>query len=238
MERHGSIQTASLSQIFRNKIPVHDKGLKKSLESQGFCANFLYPIKFKELLEDAEQKTMVKLTSVKVNLKLPYIGGVEGNWAPDEDEKKASWEMYVELVTRISVVELKPDEGMLREALNSLYSLFETTRKILRKYGPTVAQPKGKDNLSFGYIAVVILNVVLRPNLAKWHPLLLNYENQRTDSLPPLDYEKRWEKHEELRQVLNEIRSVLIKYSNLLAEVAEVPSLIFERKDQEKDAKS
>jgi hypothetical protein len=60
--------------------------------------------------------------------------------------------MYVELITRISVVELKPGEGLLREALSSLYTLFDTTRMILRKYGPSVAQPKGKDKLSFGYL--------------------------------------------------------------------------------------
>ena len=110
---------------------------------------------------------MPKLTSVKVNLKLPFIGGVEGTWEPDESEQKAAWEMYVELITRISVSELKPDEGLLREALSSLYTLFDTTRKILREYDPSIARPKGKDKLSFGYLAVAILNVVLRPVLAK-----------------------------------------------------------------------
>ena len=120
-----------------------------------------------------KRKTTGKLTNVKVSLKLPYIAGIEGTWEPDEREQNASWEMYVELVTRISVAELKSDEGLLREALSSLYTLFNTTRDILRKYGPSVAQPKGKDNLSFGYLAVTVLNVVLRPVLAKWHPLLL-----------------------------------------------------------------
>ena len=49
---------------------------------------------------------MVKFTGVKVSLNLPYIGGVEGTWKPDESERNAAWEMYVELITRISVVEL------------------------------------------------------------------------------------------------------------------------------------
>jgi len=59
--------------------------------------------------------------------------------------------MYVELVTRISVAELRHGEGLLHEALSSLYSLFDTTREILREYGPSIARPKGKDNISFGY---------------------------------------------------------------------------------------
>ncbi len=172
---------------------------------------------------------MPKLTSVKVSLTLPYIGGVEGTWEPDETERNAAWEMYVELITRISVAELKPDEGLLREALSSLYTLFDTTRKILRKCGPSVAQPKGEDGISFGYLAVAILNTVLRPVLAKWHPLLLDYESTKDSTISPLEHERQWEKHEELRQVLNEVRGVLIEYAELLAQVAGVPSLIVKR---------
>lgn len=171
---------------------------------------------------------MPKLTSIKVSLKLPYLGGIEGTWEPDETEQRASWEMYVELITRISVVELRPGEGLLREALSSLYTLFETTRKILREYGPSVARPKGNSDLSFGYLAVAILNTVLRPVLAKWHPLLLNYESTRPNSVSQVEYEQQWEDNEQLRQRLNEVRDVLLEYANLLAEVAKVPSLIIQ----------
>ena len=174
---------------------------------------------------------MAKLTSVKVSLKLPYIGGVEGVWKPDESERDAAWEMYVELITRISVAELKPGEGLLREALSSLYTLFDTTRIILRKYGPSVAQPKGKDKLSFGYLAVAILNAVLRPVLAKWHPLLLDYESTKESSVSPLKHERQWDKNEDLRGVLNDVRGVLIEYANLLAQVIDIPSLIIQRTD-------
>jgi hypothetical protein len=67
---------------------------------------------------------------------------------------------------RVAVVELRPDEGLLREALTSLYSLFATTRAILREHRPVVAQAK----YSFGLLAVLILNKVLRPILAKCTP--------------------------------------------------------------------
>jgi hypothetical protein len=172
---------------------------------------------------------MPKLKSVSVKLELPYIGGIVGTWEPDESERKAAWEMYVELITRVSVVELQPGEGLLREALSSLYTLFGTTRSILRDYGPSVAQPKGEDNLSFGYLAVTILNVALRPVTAKWHPLLLDYENSRDSSVSPLEHEQRWDKYEALRDELNKVRVVLTQYANLLAEVADVPPLIVER---------
>lgn len=175
---------------------------------------------------------MAKLKSYRISLKLPYIGGIDGTWEPDESERKAAWEMYVELVTRISVAELRPDEGLLREALTSLYTLFSTTRGILCRYGPSVAQPKGKGRLSFGYLAIAILNTVLRPVLAKWHPSLLDYESKKDKSVSHVEHEGKWDKQDELRQTLNEIRASLIEYANILAQVAEVPSLIVERIDK------
>src|SRR4051794_4952342 len=162
---------------------------------------------------------MPKLTSVKVNLTLPYVGGIEGVWEPDKHEQRAAWQLYVELVTRIAVAELKPHEGSLREALYSLHALFDITRKILHECGPSVAQPKGENNLSLGFIAVAILNTVLRPVLAKWHPLLSGYEAEKEPPVSTFDHEQGWTKAEELREVLNGVRLVLIEYANLLAQV-------------------
>jgi hypothetical protein len=174
---------------------------------------------------------MPKLTEVKVSLSLPYIGEIVGTWEPEESEKNAAWEMYVELVTRISVTELKSEEGLLRGALSSLHTLFETTRSILRKYGPAIARPKAENSISFGYLAVAILNTVLRPVLAKWHPLLLECESTDNNAHSPLEREKLWEKHDELREDLNDVRAMLLEYASLLAQVAGVPSLVVDRND-------
>lgn len=169
---------------------------------------------------------MKKPTSVAVSISLPFgLGGLQGTWEPDESERKAAWEMYVELVTRITVVELGPDEGLLREALSSLYSLFDTTRSILRTHGPGVAQAKGNGSYSFGLLAVVILNDVVRPVLAKWHPLLLDYESTRPDTHSQTEHEDAWKHNGELRAVLTDVRGVLAQYSELLASVAGVPPL-------------
>ncbi|MBA7663237.1 hypothetical protein ES703_71276 [subsurface metagenome] len=168
---------------------------------------------------------MAKLDTISVTLKIPGITEIKGVWKPDKTEREAAWEIYVELITRISTAELKPGEGLLREALSSLYTLFNSTRNILRKYGPTVAQARGKDNISLGYLAVAILNTVLRPVLAKWHPLLLDYEGNKEPSISPLEHEQRWDKAKELRRELNGVRDILTDYAELLAQVARVPSL-------------
>ncbi|MED1535670.1 hypothetical protein [Bacillus pseudomycoides] len=170
----------------------------------------------------------MQFKSVKINLKLPIIGSIEGTWEPNDVQRQAAWEMYVELVTRISVNELKTGEGLLREALTSLYSLFNSTREILKKYGPEVAIST-KGNISFGYLAVSILNTSLRPLLAKWHPLLLEYENKRSESVSLVEHEKEWDKFNELKTVLEEIRQILVEYAEILGQVAGVPSLIIER---------
>lgn len=176
---------------------------------------------------------MDKLESVQVSLNLPYIGGISGTWFPDEAERKAAWELYVELATRITVVELRPEEGLLREALSSLYTVFESTRGILRSHGPSVAQAtNGKDgDLSFGYLAVAVLNTVIRPVLAKWHPILEDYESERLEGTSRLKHEGQWERNQELRIVLEETREVLLQYAETLAKVAEVRSLIIPQDD-------
>lgn len=175
--------------------------------------------------------SLAKLESFQVSLNLPYLGGVSGTWFPDEEERKAAWELYVELATRIAVVELRPEEGLLREALSSLYTVFESTRGILRSHGPTVAQATNENDgdLSFGYLAVAVLNTVIRPVLAKWHPMLEDYESERPEGTSRLKHERQWEYNKELRDVLEETRGILLQYADTLAQVAEVRSLIIPR---------
>ena len=117
--------------------------------------------------------------SFEVSLSIPGFVSVTGTWTPNRHERKAAWEMYVELITRISVEEMRSGEGILRESLDSLYSIFDSTRVILKKYGTVIAKPKKKNEVSFGFLSVVILNRVLRPFLTKWHPILEEYETIR-----------------------------------------------------------
>jgi len=165
-----------------------------------------------------------KFVAIAVELGVPYLGKITGTWKADEAEQEAAWELYIELVTRVLLAQLSPDEGSLREALSSLYALFTITRDILRRHGPAIARPKAGSELSFGYLAIAILNHVLRPILATWHPLLLDYEHTRERSISVAEHERRWEKAAELRQMLRTARGVLVGYTNILAEVAGIPA--------------
>ncbi len=159
------------------------------------------------------------LKSIQVNL--PFLSGV---WEVDDAQRQAAWEMYVELVTRISVQPLEPDEGLLREALSSLYALFGETRRILRAAGPAVARPRIGELLAFGQIAVDVLNQALRPVLAKWHPMLLEHEASR-GATSATAHERAWDKAGALRGELAALRQQLAAYSDMLAEACDVAPL-------------
>lgn len=152
---------------------------------------------------------------------------LSGKWVPDQAERDAAWELYVELVTRVSVVPLAPGHGVLREALTSLYQLFGATREILRKYGPTVARPPGKPGeYRFGHLAIWMLNAAMRPVLARWHPELQRLEATRPANRSVAEHERDWEQSAELRTDLEALRTILLQYARLLGTVCEAPALI------------
>lgn len=158
-----------------------------------------------------------------VSLSLPFgIGSVQ--WEVDRTQSRAAWSLYIELVTRIAVEPLQADEGLVREALNSLYSLFGTTREILKAAGPDV----GISINSVGGIAIAVLNRGLRPFLAKWHPLLQAWEAKRLPDLSPSEHEQQWSEEGNLRDELEKLRQDLKQYANALAEIAGVEELLEE----------
>jgi hypothetical protein len=157
--------------------------------------------------------------------------GVQRAWTRNEEEKRAAWEMYIELVTRVPIAPLGYNEGILREALSSIYSLFHAARAILCNYGPTVAHDGQGANLSFGHLAIRMLNTTLRPLLSKWHPLLEDYEVTRASSVGMRQHERQWERYAELRAEIAAVRKTLIDYANAFARLAGISPLIIDIPD-------
>lgn len=122
----------------------------------------------------------------------------------------------MELVTRIAVEPLAGEEGLLREALTSLYSLFGTTHEILKEASPDV----GASRSSVGGIAIAVLNQGLRPVLTKWHPRLQFWESQRPVDVSPSEHEQKWSDALELRKELEVLRRNLHQYTLALADIA------------------
>lgn len=120
-----------------------------------------------------------------------------------ENDKKAAWLLYVELLTRITTQELKEDSGDEEAALDSVYSLFGITRNILKEYG--------REARLFTVVSILILNQKIRPFTSKWHKI------KKDDHLAI--------NKSEFRKDLEELRVVLVKYAKLLANLAGVEDL-------------
>jgi transcriptional regulator with XRE-family HTH domain len=142
--------------------------------------------------------------------------------APVLAERAAAWELYVELVTRVAVSDLEPNQGLLREAFSSLHSLFDTARGILRKHGETAASLDGRGLHEMSRLTIAILNQVLRPVLSEWHPLLQEHEARRPSGVSAAAHERAWRRNHECRMVLAQVRATLDQYATRLAALAGV----------------
>ena len=122
-----------------------------------------------------------------------------------DSDKDAAWEMYIEMLTRIVTQPLPAEVGDEQTALDSVYSLFATTREILRR--------RRRGVINFSMVAIPVLNQVVRPFTAKWHRLSL---------AGAFDTEEgRTEFRIELEALQNDLRN----YNRLLADIAGVEDL-------------
>ncbi|MFE4599855.1 hypothetical protein ACFRKE_03280 [Kitasatospora indigofera] len=163
---------------------------------------------------------------LNVKITIPFLGEIGGEWEPDDAEQRAAWELYVELVTRVSVAPLREDEGSAREALTSMYALFAIVRDILKRYGPDVAPTGARNEVSFGILAVTVLNRAVRPVLSKWHPRLAAWESSSPASRSAVEHENTWQEIGPLRTDLDSLRLVLLQLAQVLGNVAGAADLI------------
>jgi len=140
------------------------------------------------------------MTSLKI--KAPFL---EMEWHPQDEDKAAAWELYIELLTRITTQPLDVEHGDEKTALESVYSLFPITRQVLKN--------NTRYCIEFTKLAVVVLNQIVRPFTAKWHRL-----SQQGAFEDP-------EKKSEFRKELGDVQLELRKYTKMLAHMAGVEDL-------------
>jgi hypothetical protein len=140
------------------------------------------------------------LTSLKINARF-----LEMEWQPNDGDKNASWELYVELITRVSTQYMMPEHGDEETALKSVSRLFELTRETIKRNGRHCGE--------FTKIAVTILNQIVRPFTTKWHRLSI-------DGAFAHDVQRAL-----FRVELEELQSTLRAYTRMLASLAGVEDL-------------
>jgi hypothetical protein len=151
-------------------------------------------VKFKEWLDSWS------MTSLKIKAHF-----LEMDWKPQDVDKDAAWELYIELLTRITTQYLSPDHGDERTALESVHSLFGLTRDIIKR--------KGRHCTQFTKVAIVVLNQVVRPFTAKWHKLSMAKAFDDPQQC------------QQFRKELVTLQEVLRRYTRMLADLADVEDL-------------
>ncbi|MBB4687155.1 hypothetical protein [Amycolatopsis jiangsuensis] len=142
--------------------------------------------------------------------------------ASERVEQSLAWELHVELASRITSVALGPDEGLLSEALDSLYRVFETARRALAEHPPQ--RPLVEDSLH--QVVFRLLNEGLRPFLSRWHPRLDAHHARRAPEVSRLDHELAWDEAGRLRAELADLQVLLRDATERLAELAGAGSLL------------
>lgn len=123
---------------------------------------------------------------------------------PGPLERAAAFDLHIELVTRVGVQPLPPDEGSLREALTSLHSLFATARDALHRMAAEDAPPVGLPLIASG-----LVNDHLRPFLTTWHSALRQHEAARRADGDAIAHERSWEQATAMRTALEALRAPL-----------------------------
>jgi len=141
-----------------------------------------------------------EMSSLKINTLF-----LEMEFNPRDEDKSAAWELYIELLTRITTQLLDDAHGDEKTALESVYSLFPITRQVIKG--------NGRGCIEFTKIAVVVLNQVIRPFTAKWHKLA----TEKVFANP--------EKCKEFRKELAQLQIQLRTYTKMLADMAGVEDL-------------
>ena len=126
-------------------------------------------------------------------------------WSLSEPDKEAAWELYIELLTRITTQPLATADGDEKIALDSVYSLFPTTRAIAKEHG--------REAIQFAKLAIVVLNQVVRPFTARWHRMSIAGAFDDPDARAVF------------RKELHDLQSTLVTYTAMLADMAGVEDL-------------
>ncbi len=139
---------------------------------------------------------------VSLKISTPYL---EAEWTPQEVDREAAWELYIELLTRITTQPLPQEQGDEKTALDSVYAIFGLTRATIKRHGRACQE--------FTKLAIVVLNQIVRPFTAKWHRLSL--QGAFGDAT----------RCAEFRAELEDPQTKLREYTRMLADLAGVEDL-------------
>lgn len=146
-----------------------------------------------------------------------------------DEDRQCAWELYTELSTRVAVTGKSNDSDcrnfkgeLYIESLASLYSFFQETRKIMRKF--PVGRIQTDNHQHLGVMINRVLENVLRPFLEKWQVRYRHWwENESNPRISPVQRQQEFPELQEflddwcaVRELMRELQKELIKVYSLV----------------------
>lgn len=150
------------------------------------------------------------LRLTELTISIPQLTDL--TFAVTPNNQGIAWQLFLESVTRVAIQPL--EAGILRESLNSLYTLFTAIRAILLEATPT-RRPASTQTVE--HLAIAMLNLQMRPFMTKWHARLTAWERDN-----PGRPESEWPEDAACRAELEQMRRGLVRYVRGLGELAGV----------------
>jgi hypothetical protein len=137
-------------------------------------------------------------------------------WKPSHADRRAAAMLHTQITSRITTQRLGYLDGVEKSALDSVYELFKTTRRINDHF---------PDAQHFEAVAWEVLNTQVRPFTAKWH------SKSERGALAALDAT------DEFRAQLIQLQDVLKRFDNLLVKLHDesTPAAIDESPSEPED---
>jgi hypothetical protein len=124
-------------------------------------------------------------------------------WAPQEADRGLAWDLYVELMTRITTQNLDDKDGDDETALKSVYTLFPLSRDYMHRHGVRSANTAA--------LLTAYLNQKVRSFTAKWHKRSLDEKWKDNTNQP----------HPEFRSELRALQPILRQLAEALSHLAD-----------------
>ena len=124
-------------------------------------------------------------------------------WAPQEADRGLAWDIYVELMTRITTQKLDDNEGDDETALKSVYTLFGLSREYMHRHGVRGANTAA--------LLTAYLNQKVRSFTAKWHKRSIDEKWKENTNQP----------HPEFRTELKALQPILRQLADALSHLAD-----------------
>jgi hypothetical protein len=137
-------------------------------------------------------------------------------WKPSQADRRAAAMLHTQITSRITTQRLGYLDGVEKAALDSVYELFKTTRRISDRF---------PDAQHFEAVAWEVLNTQVRPFTAKWH------RKSERGALAALDAT------DEFRAQLIQLQEVLKRFDSLLVKLHDesTPAAIGESPSEPED---